>query len=708
MKENSVIRNKLNIIPIGTMFVILAVMIVYMSLPLGQTGAGAAGGVADLRGLDLSSAIYQLSGEWQVARGALLAPEAFPDGAPAAAIPERWAGSFDELNAYATYRLRVYTDDARQLVLMIPEIYTAYEIWINGERVRGAGLVADNRADASPEFETAIVPLKASGGVIEIVIQACNYHFMRPMMCNLLLLGETDLVHSWFYRSRSLYIMALGAFFVGAFYHIAVYIQRRKELVYLFYALLSLICFWRYAIDANGISDITGWFSASGGLLDLKIFMVLFFLHGMAISGFSLYVFDKEWLVKRRLWVLGYIATGTVLYVCAPWNTHLAPAIISATMLPPLLLAIVRAAMSRKLREDRMMWLYFIALAAFPVVNILQKYFFDHLLFMTGMVADLFLLMAQALILSQQFVVFQESEQSLEEKNEALDRLSSMKTEILQNLNHDLKTPLTVIATDVMNAMDMLEFGINEEQMRENLENAEREIMRMSRMVSNAVKISSAHDSTRDMAPISIPLLLREVEDIFHPLLKRSGNTLVADVPESLPRVYGNDDMLLHVLSNLVSNANRCTRNGKITISAGSTYDSPGGPGPGNDAGNGPGNGPGNDAGNALGNAPGNDAVNDAVNDAGAGAGFVTVFVKDNGTGITPELLPHVFERGVSDGGTGLGLSISKNSIEAHGGTIGIESKPGEGTMVWFSIPACANGERRGENGGRIPAADRG
>jgi len=647
-----------------------------MSLPLGQAGAGAAGGVADLRGLDLSSVIYQLSGEWQVARGALLTPDVFPDDAPSAAIPERWAQSFDELNEHATYRLRIHTYDSRKLVLVIPEVYTAYKIWINGEFIRGAGLVADNRADAAPEFETVIVPLKASGGVIEIVMQVCNYHFMRPMMCNLLLLGENDLVYSWFYRSRSLYIMALGAFFVGAFYHIAVYIQRRKELVYLFYALLSLICFWRYAIDANGISDITGWFSSYGGLLDLKVFMVLFFFHGIAISGFSLYVFDKEWLTKHRFWALGYTVCGAVLYWCAPWNTHLGPVIISATMLPPVLLAIVRAAASRKLREDKMMWLYFIALVAFPVVNILQKYFFDHILFMTEMVADLFLLMAQALILSKQFVVFQEAEQSLEEKNEALDRLSRMKTEILQNLNHDLKTPLTVIATDVMNAMDMLEFGINEEQMRGNLENAEREIMRMSRMVSNAVKNSSKHDSTRDRAPLSIPLLLREVEDTFHPLLERSGNVLIIDVPEPLPQVYGNDDMLMHVLSNLVSNANRFTRNGKITISAGGSHNTPGSPDPGGDS--------------------------------EAGADFVTFFVKDTGTGISPELLPHVFERGVSDGGTGLGLSISKNSIEAHGGTIGIESKPGEGTIVWFSIPVCTDGERGEESGGRIPAADRG
>ncbi len=77
----------------------------------------------------------------------------------------------------------------------------------------------------------------------------------------------------------------------------------------------------------------------------------------------------------------------------------------------------------------------------------------------------------------------------------------------------------------------------------------------------------------------------------------------------------------------------------------------------------------------------------------------VMVRIEDRGRGIPPELLSSVFDRFVqvnaSDaeekGGSGLGLAICKQIIEAHGGTIGIESKPDEGSCFWFKIPAISD-----------------
>jgi signal transduction histidine kinase len=63
------------------------------------------------------------------------------------------------------------------------------------------------------------------------------------------------------------------------------------------------------------------------------------------------------------------------------------------------------------------------------------------------------------------------------------------------------------------------------------------------------------------------------------------------------------------------------------------------------------------------------------------------VTVTDTGTGIAAELLPHVFERGVSTGGTGFGLYLCKTVVESHGGRIWIESTPGSGTTTRFALP---------------------
>jgi two-component system OmpR family sensor kinase len=73
--------------------------------------------------------------------------------------------------------------------------------------------------------------------------------------------------------------------------------------------------------------------------------------------------------------------------------------------------------------------------------------------------------------------------------------------------------------------------------------------------------------------------------------------------------------------------------------------------------------------------------------------GGVVVAVRDEGDGIAPEHLPHVFERfyradpGRSGGSSGLGLAIVEAIVTAHGGTVGVTSAPGEGTTVRVAFP---------------------
>jgi len=230
-------------------------------------------------------------------------------------------------------------------------------------------------------------------------------------------------------------------------------------------------------------------------------------------------------------------------------------------------------------------------------------------------------------------------EQELIADNDMLDRMNRMKNEFFQNMSHDFKTPLTVISTSVLNAADMLDFKMDKEEMRESLDNAQREIMRMARMVDGAMKQSSMYDNRQDMKPLDPAPLLREEAIAYRALLERNGNALSLDIPRSLPQIYGNSDMLLLVLSNLFSNANRYTRGGNIAMISRADKD------------------------------------------------MVIVTVLDDGMGIEPELLPRVFERGVSDSGTGLGLAICKTAIESHNGTITIESEYGKGTAVTFTLP---------------------
>ena len=131
-------------------------------------------------------------------------------------------------------------------------------------------------------------------------------------------------------------------------------------------------------------------------------------------------------------------------------------------------------------------------------------------------------------------------------------------------------------------------------------------------------------------------------------VLRRAGShQLVVECDDALPEVDADADALDRILKNLVSNAMKYSPPGSAVVVAARARDSAG----------------------------------------------VEVSVRDNGRGIPPEALPHVFEPyyrapGVGSArGAGLGLAVVKSLIDAHGGTIALESAPGHGTRVTFVIP---------------------
>jgi two-component system, OmpR family, sensor histidine kinase BaeS len=81
---------------------------------------------------------------------------------------------------------------------------------------------------------------------------------------------------------------------------------------------------------------------------------------------------------------------------------------------------------------------------------------------------------------------------------------------------------------------------------------------------------------------------------------------------------------------------------------------------------------------------------------------FITLEVSDTGSGIAPEVLPHIFERfyvdktrGPSSGGSGLGLAIAKRIVELHGGHIVVDSEISVGTRFKINWPAERDLEAR-------------
>jgi signal transduction histidine kinase len=141
--------------------------------------------------------------------------------------------------------------------------------------------------------------------------------------------------------------------------------------------------------------------------------------------------------------------------------------------------------------------------------------------------------------------------------------------------------------------------------------------------------------------------ILQQVMEEFSPLVAERSLALEMEAPQGLPEVWADRLRVLQVFGNLVGNAIKFTpAGGRITVGA-------------------------------------------------EAAGEAVVFrVSDTGVGIAPGDLPHVFDRfwktpQHNQMGAGLGLAITRGIVEAHGGEIRVESRPGEGTTFSFTMPVA-------------------
>ncbi len=232
---------------------------------------------------------------------------------------------------------------------------------------------------------------------------------------------------------------------------------------------------------------------------------------------------------------------------------------------------------------------------------------------------------------------------SYRRQQKALERADQAKTIFLANISHELKTPLTVISNCAQTSKRHLG---EEDGQAMDLICAEAD--RMALMVSQLLDVTAIEEGRMRLTrrPSQIRAVVKLAMDTYYPLAVQAGNRLVFRPVYDLPAVLADEDRIRQVVLNLLSNANRHTRDGEITVTL------------------------------------------DAV------PGCVRVTVRDTGEGISPEGMAHLFERFApkenragNDTGTGLGLYICKHIVESHGGAIAVQSTPGQGTAVCFTLP---------------------
>lgn len=230
-----------------------------------------------------------------------------------------------------------------------------------------------------------------------------------------------------------------------------------------------------------------------------------------------------------------------------------------------------------------------------------------------------------------------------------LKELDRLKSEFVMTASHELRTPVTSIGMSIGLLMETAREKLNEKE-RQLLEASDEEVKRLKAFITNLLDLSKIEAGRMEMELDSVPveLLFEKSVAVFKSQAENKAVELKTDIPEELPTVKVDATKITWVLTNLISNALRYTEEGgHIQLLA--------------------------------------ERIGSQVH----------ILVKDDGAGIPYEYQSKIFDKFVqvkSDkevGGSGLGLALSKEIVRAHGGTIWVDSTPGEGSTFTFTLPVA-------------------
>jgi signal transduction histidine kinase len=255
----------------------------------------------------------------------------------------------------------------------------------------------------------------------------------------------------------------------------------------------------------------------------------------------------------------------------------------------------------------------------------------------------------QAVIAMENVRLFEE----IQNKSQQLAEASHHKSQFLANMSHELRTPLNAI------------IGVSE-MLREDAEALKQDVEPLDRVLGAARHLLALINDILDLSKIEAGRMELQLEDFalaplidgvvktIEPLAAKNGNQLVVRCDGAIGKTYADPMRLRQALLNLMSNANKFTERGSITVDARQAQEN--------------------------------------------GRDWVTIAVADTGIGMTQEQMGKLFQEfsqaqastARKYGGTGLGLAISKRFCQMMGGDITVESEPGRGSTFTIRLPMRA------------------
>ena len=608
-------------------------------------------GVADVTEVDMNHEIAFIRGvDWEYYAKEYYTPADFAQGAVAVEtlLPSNAPAP------YGTHRVRLMLPAGHTYGIAGMSFLFSQRLYINGQLVGSIGWPEVEESSTTPHTKRYVYAFTPTEDITEIIFHVASFHlpdgggkypFIVSEISHLLQHEQT--------RSTAVSLVA-GCLVMAGLFYLGLFIFFPSRRSFLYFAMLCVLIALRTLVTGDKLlQQLCPWLTWVAAYRLEYVNMALMYI------CFSLYIGSvfpgtlNKW-VKRLVLGVGFgytllimgtqpsVFTSVSLVFHITWITTIAWLMLHVALwflkqathrLESLLLGAGLAILVLGACDDFMRYVF---PQGIDSNNTLQKTMVACICVHMIALALEFLMAESAL--SEAAI----REHELRESNLLQERLAMLRTEFMANISHELKTPLTVMSLNAQLAKTLVRSNAAGEEIEQSLDIISNESRRLGRMVGEILELSQIQEQHSGFAAVDIRLLLEKTSEIYRSLLRRRENNLHIDIASDLPHVYGNADMLVQVIVNLIANAHAHTRGGTISLVA--------------------------------------TALDDKV----------IVHISDTGTGIAPEHLPHLFEwRYSSSGGSaGLGLYICKMIMERHEGEIAVASSVGEGTTVRLELKA--------------------
>jgi PAS domain S-box-containing protein len=226
-------------------------------------------------------------------------------------------------------------------------------------------------------------------------------------------------------------------------------------------------------------------------------------------------------------------------------------------------------------------------------------------------------------------------------------RIDRARSDLISTVSHEIRSPLTSVKGFTSTMLAKWD-RFNDEQKKLMLQTINYDADRVTRLLGDLLDVSRLEAGRLELKRQEVDVVALATDAAMRLRLDAENHTIEVVFPEGFPKVTADPNRIEQVLMNLVENALKYAKQGRITVSGGSDQS------------------------------------------------MITVRVADEGEGIPPDHLPHIFTKfyrrgsGERRSGTGLGLYICRGIVEAHGGTLAVEKSDGSGTVFSFTLPRDA------------------